>query len=172
MTFIEQPSEELRQGDVLFDWPFPLWNMNAYQLAVEASSGANQRAIMNLIDKGSPSPVVICSHDCEIENSRTRMGLVVAPVTAWPLSALDSDESLDLMNSRVPNSNDAYEYINWFPLNVGGETADWRVADFSALSSVAPPHKIKKLLLGGKRFEMTDQARQEFKEKLAMFFGR
>lgn len=173
MTFVDAPSDELRQGDICLEWPFPLWNLNTFQVAVEVSSESRQRAVINLYARGNKLPVVICSHDCEVENARTRAGLLVAPLLEWPFPSLETDDSLDLMNARVPNGNREYDYINWFPVNLQAATDNsWHVVDFSAMTSVSPPHKIKSQLLSAKRFEFTEESRIEFKEKLAMFFGR
>lgn len=173
MAFVDALSDELRQGDICFAWPFPQWNMNTFQVAIEVASDSRQRAITNLHDRGAKLPIVICSHDCEVENSRTRAGLVVAPLLRWPFPSLESNSSLDLMHARVPSEKREYDYINWFPVNLrSADLDDWRVVDFSAMSSMSPPHKIKSQLLATKKYELTEISRVEFKEKLAMFFGR
>lgn len=171
--FIDVPTEELRQGDICFEWPFPIWNLNSFQVLTQVGSGKAQGAAVNLLKGGDPLPIAICSHDCEVENSRSRSGLLIAPVLPWPYPDITVDKSLDLVGSRVPDAGKVYSYINLFPVNLSyNERDDWRVIDFSAMTAMAPPSKIKLRLLEAKRFEMHDKTRMEFKEKLAAFFGR
>lgn len=193
--FTDQPSSgELRQGDICFEWPFPFWNLNSYQVSKQVTTGSLNSAVVNLLASGDSLPVAICSHDCEVENPRGRTGLSLAPLLPWPYSDLGSDESLELIQSHVPGelqidnrtvadagvqaradseSPRAYGFINLFPVNLGStETNGWRYIDFSAITAIGPPRKIKGQLLKGKRFEMEDETRDRFKAKLAAFFSR
>ena len=172
--FLEQPSDELRQGDICFEWPFPKWQLTEYLVAGDPAGAAPNRALIHLHSSGTTVPITILSHDCDIENPRNRLGLVVAPVLPWPFPDLGSDDSLDLMRSQGLSAENTYDYINLFPIELPdtGADADWRVADFSGLMTMSPPKKVIAILKSAKRYEMTDKTREELKRKLASFFGR
>ncbi len=118
--------------------------------------------------------IVICSHDCEIEQIRDRAGLLIAPLTPppkWP----PGDERWPILHScTVPNEAGAYSFIHWFPveLDVGEGEATLMVADFSRIVSAGAGSKAKAKLLPSKSAEMTDEARNRFKNKIAAFFSR
>lgn len=172
--FVDNPTDELRQGDISYEWPFPVWNLNKFQVVTQVLGGGSpQSAVVSLLARGAPAPVAICSHDCEIENPRSRTGLLMAPVLPWPYPEVSSDLSLDLIGSREPDSKNLYSFIYLFPVNLGAAGQDdWHVIDFSAMATMTSPNKIKPRLLDGKRFEMLDKTRIQFKTKLAAFFGR
>jgi hypothetical protein len=90
----------------------------------------------------------------------------------WPLSDMGSDASLALISSYMPRADRAYEYINLYPIKLPLDPPEWRIADFSALTSIASPQKSIPVLRKSKRFEMTDEARENFSSKLAAFFIR
>ena len=163
---------ELRQGDICFEWPFPKWQLNGYSVAADPSGGNPNVALIGLHEQGAKLPLIICSHDCDLENWRARLGFVVAPVFQWPFPDLGSDDSLALISSGVLGEDGSYDYINLFPLKFSNDPADWRVADFSGLTSIASPRKATPVLLKSKRFEMTDETRVNFGNKLASFFIR
>src|SRR5690242_8647902 len=75
--FLDQPTAELRQGDICFEWPFPKWQLNGYMVASEPPTGKATTAIVSVHSRGDAIPLVICSHDCDIENPRSRAGIVV-----------------------------------------------------------------------------------------------
>jgi hypothetical protein len=172
-SFVDTPSTaELRQGDVCFEWPFPKWQLNGYSVAADPSGGNPTTALIGLHEQGVKLPLIICSHDCDLENYRARLGFIVAPVLQWPFPDLGSDDSLALISSAVIGDDGSYDYINLFPLKLEPDLADWRVVDFSGLTSVASPKKTTPVLLKAKRLEMTDETRVNFGNKLAAFFIR
>jgi hypothetical protein len=172
-SFVETASvSELRQGDICFEWPFPKWQLNGYSVAADPSGGNPNVALVGLYEQGARLPLVICSHDCDLENWRARLGFVVAPVFDWPFPDMGSDESLALIGSAVLGEDGSYDYINLFPLKFSGEPINWRVVDFSGLTSIASPRKATPVLLKAKRFEMTEETRLNFGNKLAAFFIR
>jgi len=116
--------------------------------------------------------LILCSHDCDLENPRARIGFIVAPVLSWPgLVDIASDKGLALVNSYKPGE-EGYDYINLYPLRLPSEDPEWRVVDFSAMTSLSPPPKLVPILRKAKRFQMTDEAREYFGNKLAAFFIR
>ena len=169
--FLPEGSDELRQGDLLDDQPLPFWRYTDFELSGRPGE-APQSARVSVVAKGLSVPVVLCSHDCDLENHRNRYGWVVAPVLPWPFPDIADDASLDLISSARMSENNEYGYIHLFPIQIPGADADWRVVDFSALISVGPPSKIRRTFLGMKRFEMDDATREEFRLKLAASFGR
>jgi hypothetical protein len=171
-SFLAEPTTELRQGDICFEWPFPKWQFNGYLVASAPTGGSPTTALVGLYEQGRPLPIVICSHDCDLENPRSRSGFVVAPVFPWPFDEMGSDNSLALINSRIPGQDGAYSHINLYPIKLPDDQPDWRVIDFSAMTSVGSPNKAIPVLRKAKRFEMTDEVREAFSNKLAAFFIR
>jgi hypothetical protein len=168
--FLPVPTSELRQGDVCYQWQFPKWQLNSYQVAFQPSAARPNSAIVSLHSKGEILPLIICSHDCDLENPRSRMGIIVAPVLSWPDSDQGSELSAKIQRSDVPGNDGAYAHINLFPIKI--PRRDWRVVDFSALTSVSTPDKVVPALRLAKKYEMTDEAREKFSNKLAAFFIR
>jgi hypothetical protein len=172
-SFVETASTaELRQGDICFEWPFPKWQLNGYSVAADPSGGNPTVALIGLHEQGAKLPLVICSHDCDLENPRARLGFVVAAVFDWPFPDLGSDDSLALISSAVLGEDGSYDYINLFPLKFSNDPVDWRIVDFSGMTSIASPRKATPVLLKSKRLEMTDETRVHFGNKLAAFFIR
>jgi hypothetical protein len=85
---------------------------------------------------------------------------------------MSSDTSLDLISSYVPTADGAYKHINLYPVKIPGNPPDWRVVDFSGLTSIGSPVKAIPMLRNAKRFEMGDEGRRNFGNKLAAFFIR
>ena len=83
-TLLADPTDELRQGDICFDWPYPKWDLNNYMVASAITGNNAPTALMPLYDRAASLPIVICSHDCELEDPRQRLGIIVAPVFPWP----------------------------------------------------------------------------------------
>ena len=101
--FLPTPSGELRQGDLCEGVPFPAWNLNDYLVARPHQDGA-AKAVVSLLKKGETVPVVICSHDCTLDNVKagTLGGISVAPVLPWPFPN-NEEESLRLQRSGSPD---------------------------------------------------------------------
>jgi hypothetical protein len=170
--FLDEPSNELRQGDVCFEWPIPKWLLSGYMVASEPTADRAATALVSVHAKGESLPVVVCSHDCDLENPRSRTGVVVAPLFHWPNFPMGSDVSLGIISSDLPGDDGAYEHINLYPFKLPLDPPDWRVIDFSAMTSIGSPQKSIPMLLKAKRYEMTDKARENFCNKLAAFFIR
>jgi hypothetical protein len=172
-VFLLEPTAELRQGDICLSWIVPKWQLNDQQM-ISNSDRKVIRTVVGVHSQGAELPLAICSHDCELENPRGRMGVVVAPVLLWPFDDMSSDSSLDLVGSSALQ-DDSYTYVNLFPIKLpsrDGEAEDWRVVDFSAMTTVVTAAKAALVLRKGKHLEMTDESRLLFKRKLAAFFGR
>jgi hypothetical protein len=117
---------------------------------------------------------MVLSHDCEIENPRTRIGLSLAPILPWPYGDnYGSDESLDLMRSGSLSADSTYDFIQFFPVQVEeGAESSWKVVDFSGMMSASPARKVVPMLKARKKLEMLEETRRDLKLKLAAFFGR
>jgi hypothetical protein len=173
--FLEKPSNDLRQGDICYDWPVPRWLLNSYQITAEPGTTRNLNAVLSLQAKGESLPLIICSHDCDLDNPRNRLGFLVAPLLhwpGWPNPEMASDASLRMISSAVSAADGSYEFINIFPIKIPSEPPDWRVVDYSSMMSISPPEKLVPVLKAHKRYEMTDEGRVSFANKLAAFFIR
>jgi hypothetical protein len=170
--FLAEPTGELRQGDICYEWQYPKWDLNSYMVATSPAGSNSPTALLALHERAANIPIVLCSHDCDLENPRTRLGFVVAPVLAWPWQDMGDDRSLALINSYIPGEDGSYEYIQLYPLKFPADPPAWRVVDFSGMMSVAAPPKALPILRKAKRFEMTEETREHFSNKLAAFFVR
>jgi hypothetical protein len=171
-SFLAEPTDDLRQGDICFEWAYPKWDLNTYMVATSPTGGNSPAALLALHEKAVPVPIVLCSHDCELENPRNRLGIVVAPVLPWPFADKSDDRSLALINSASPGTDGSYEFIQTYPIRLPTGQPDWRIIDFSGMQSVASPQKVLPILRKAKRFEMVDETRESFSYKLAAFFIR
>lgn len=180
--------DDLRQGDVLSPLVFPRWDLGNYQLGgrVGAESRANLAvtdvmmvdhidpvtAVLNVSGKAKPLRFIVCSHDCEFDRAeiKNRLGILVAPLTPRPQTN-DAEAIAALRGSRERTDDGGYDFMHLFPVQLPGED-DFVVADFSAMMAVGAPSKIRKLLIDMREHEMTDDARQLLRFKLAAFFGR
>lgn len=164
---------ELRQGDVCTVPFFPRWVSNSPTVVGDGGISAVQMSGWSAVraaEDGS-AMVVVCSHDCDVENPRARTGLLLAPVIKVPARP-NTDEYQTIMSSHTP-VNEAMEFINLFPLVLEDSSgAKDVVVDFSAIISFGPPRDTSESLNSTKMFEMTDAERRLFKMKLAAFVGR
>ena len=173
--FLSEITGELRQGDICYSWPIPRWLLTDYQVLMTAE-GKTARLQVGVHQRGVDLPLVLCSHDCDLENPREGVGFLVAPLLPWPFGdSMSSDGSLELVGaSRMQEGS--YAYINLFPICLPESRNDngsgWRVVDFSSITSVGPPPKLVPILRKAKRLEMTEEVRLLFKRKLAAFVGR
>lgn len=176
MTWVESPGDALRQGDVCVIEGLPIWNVAGMTMR-----DARQELTSFIIpphktlqwsDLTGGSAVVVCSHDCDVENPRTRTGLVVAPLVAVPASRNDPDTYAKIMTSG--DTSIEINFVHLFPLEIPVEQGEARdaVADFSAITTVARANKAVEHLVSGKVLEMDDGTRESFRRKLALFFGR
>lgn len=172
---VGDPSGVLRQGDVCVVDFFPRWDVAKSQ-TVSSQSGtvAIQMSAWNSVKEGPDGGhlVVVCSHDCDVDNPRQRTGLLLAPVIKTPAhrgtelyaTIMGSDQILD----------GVVHAAGLFPLSipdVGGEATDV-VIDFSSLISMGQPVRVIPMLREKKLYEMDDAMRVRFKMKLAAFVGR
>jgi len=119
--------------------------------------------------------VVVCSYDCDIENPRSRSGILIAPV--MPLSPRDV-RLQEILASGTPQEDEdgnlSFSYLNLFPLSLPRLEGDdtHAMADLSAITSMAPAPLAIDRLLASKKFELTEDTRKAFRTKLAVFVGR
>jgi hypothetical protein len=171
-VFLSETTSELRQGDICYSWPIPRWLLTDYHVLMTAE-GKVAKVQVGVYERGADLPLVLCSHDCDLENPRERAGFLVAPLRPWPFGDMSSDSSLELVGaSKIQNGS--YAYINLFPVYLPEARQDqgWHVVDFSSIMSVGPPPKLVPILRKAKHLEMTEEARLLFKRKLAAFLGR
>ncbi|KZE90527.1 hypothetical protein AVP41_00046 [Microbacterium sp. TNHR37B] len=116
--------------------------------------------------------VAVCSHDCDVENPRTRTGLIVAPLVNVPAPPRDPEMYAKIMASG--DTTAGIDFVHLFPVRLPGDDGQERdaVVDFSAITTMARAAKAVGHLADGKRLEMTDATRTAFQRKLALFFGR
>lgn len=148
----------------------PQWKLTAFD-RVEKHDGTELRMI---VQATGPTSVVLCSHDCDIENAAGRAGIVLAPVGPPSFGWSSDDERWHVLrDSWKMTSEHAFEFGHLFPLdlNLGG-SHEWAVVDFSRMMTVGPSGKVTAILLRHKKSEMTDEVRAAFGLKLAAFFGR
>jgi hypothetical protein len=143
--------------------------MHAYDLVVDQNNKA-PRVIL-----GSPTlNVLVCAHDCDIENMRDRRGLLVTPIVEEPSFEQEQRERLRRSHStrRDANGNRGYDFVHLFPLRltVDGEET-FRVADFSGMMSVGGKLLLDKLC-PAKTHEMDDRHRRKLQLKLSAFVSR
>jgi len=168
---------DLRQGDVVYSYRVPYWNVNTTQHATAPLPEATSftRAMVDLRSGGLPLPLLVLSHDCELENVRARLGLLVAPIVVAP--NVDDGTLKQSTHPVGEPSNQVYEYGHLWPMQLPAqdpveEAAEpiWMVADFSGITTVAPPSRVVAIFRKIRRFEMTDEARQLLQDKVAAYF--
>jgi len=170
--------DDLRQGDVVYAGHMPYWNLNTAQMIQKSQS--RPAAMIVALRQDPPLPILVVSGDCELENPRSRMGVLVAPIMKWPNQVRDADSSARLWESirrqgEPPNAT--YSYANFWPLKVpetdlGAQEPQWMVADFSGMSTVSPAAKAIALFRERRRFEMDEEHRRLLQYKLAAYFLR
>jgi hypothetical protein len=160
----------VRQGDICAPRVFPIWNLNEYEVS-HNPAGVPTRSTVHVIEQGKPFPVVVCAHDCDIENPRSRRGILVAPLLPPPV---EGDELDGLVASRNIGADETWEWINLFPVHLpdGEGGHDWRVVDFSAIIAVGSAKKAVAALRASKEHELNEETRERFRLKLAAFVGR
>lgn len=117
--------------------------------------------------------LALCAHDCEIENVRTRSGLLVAPIQRPPFKP-ESENWTTLLQADLPDEQGAYRHIHLFPVLIPmphGE-GELRVIDFSRLVSVGPPEKVKAIFKQKRSFQMNEEDRGALQAKLSAFVSR
>jgi hypothetical protein len=163
-----EPTAELQQGDICSARPFPQWKLHEYEIS-GSPGGPTTRALVHVYSQGANLPVVVCAHDCDVENPRNRRGILVAPVFDWPPDLSEADSELLRESARL-SDGEVYDFINLFPIHL--PSGAWHVADFSAMSSPGPANKVVAALKQTKELEMTDGSRKLFRLKLGAFVGR
>ena len=165
----------LRQGDICVLPGFPIWNLDTTRRSV-GPHDVTDRYIMPLHKafewdglSGSVA-VAVCSHDCDIENPRTRTGIIVAPLVRVPSRPGDDRYKAILASSDVTEQLD---YVNMFPVVYSDTDRQIEaVIDFSAMTSMAKAETAIKVLLDARALGCDDETREAIGAKLAMFLGR
>lgn len=179
---VEVFSGDLRQGDICEVDFFPQWNLKE---TMQTSRGGmithltmpefKQCATSNVTQ--GRRLVAVCSYDCDIENPRSRKGLLIAPLIAVKP---EHKQYADLAACADPihdPAGDAYTYtfVNFFPFivpDVLAGAATLGTVEFSSMTSVGPAQDAKESLLKSKVHELTEQERVKFQKKLAVFVSR
>lgn len=178
--FVSVPApNDLRQGDVLFGFHVPMWNLNDAQIVLSAQGDTPARVVVGLHKRG-PHPIIICSNDCDLDNKdKALLGVIVAPLLPWPYDVGSDNDTLLRSSTRVRDrgGQSAYDYVSMWPVDVAdpsveGAPVESRVAHFGAMTSVFPAGKVISALRLRPRLEMTDESRADFAAKLAAYFIR
>jgi hypothetical protein len=168
--------ETLRQGDVSSVALTPIWHLSECDYQAKGDGSPH-----SVVIRGWNKPlthlgrrvVLVCSHDCDLENPRSRTAIALAPVIRVPAQR-ESQLYRDIMSSARSTEDEAgnviFDWINFFPLELP-DLGD-HVADLSALISVAPPADAVSLLVQHKLWEMTDETQRLLGRKLSAFFLR
>lgn len=117
----------------------------------------------------------ICSHDCDVENSDARTGLLLVPLIKVPASA-DSQQYQNIMSSVHRTSAGECDFIHLFPFEldaVADVSHAVAVAHFISIISAARASKIKRELLEAQsETDLSENLRSACREKVGAFFGR
>lgn len=168
------PSGSLRQGDICAIPHFPKWDVEESSVLFKGDTQTSiQMDAWNRVHRIETGEhlVVVCSHDCDVDNPRQRSAIIVAPLIKVPASAGDPRYE-EIMGSG--DMTGELSWINLFPLRIDLEEEDNTdvVADFSALTSMGRAEPAIRQLADSKILEMDDELRSNFKKKLGSFFGR
>lgn len=168
--------ESLRQGDICFIKGLPLWNLSASSTQADPQGVLTHFVIpphkaLQWDELTGSVAVAICSHDCDVENPRSRTGIIVAPLIKVPAS-IGSDTYDQIMASG--DVSDRIDYVNLFPLLLDAGNGEERAAvvDLSALVTIAKADVGVELLAANRKYVMEDAARDAFRTKIALFFAR
>jgi hypothetical protein len=114
---------------------------------------------------------VVCSYDCDLEKPRARAGVLLAPLMPLPAPP-GSEKAQSIMTSNVP-VDDKIAHVSMFfiPIEIG-EGERLAVADFSSMMTLCPAKDAVAELLAHKYKEMTEDVREQFQDKLALFTTR
>ncbi|GAB3603247.1 hypothetical protein [Microbacterium aureliae] len=167
--------ESLRQGDICFIKGLPLWNLSASSTQADPQGVLTHFVIpphkaLQWDELTGSVAVAICSHDCDVENPRSRTGIIVAPLIKVPASIGSTAYNQIMASGDV---SERIDYVNLFPLLLaGGGEERAAVVDLSALVTVAKADVGVELLAANRKYVMEDTARDAFRTKLALFFAR
>lgn len=171
-----EPTEGLRQGDICFIKGIPLWNLGASSTQSDPQGVLSHFVIpphkaLQWDELSGDVAVAICSHDCDVENPRSRTGIIVAPLIKVPAS-LGSDAYAQIMASG--DLSEQIDYVNLFPVSVDDEVHGSRdaVVDLSAMVTLTRAQQGVDLLLPKRKWVMEDPSREAFRTKIALFFSR
>jgi len=171
-----EDGESLRQGDICLIKGLPLWNLGSSNTMADPQGVLTHFVIpphkaLQWDELTGAVAVAVCSHDCDIENPRSRTGIIVAPVVKVPAS-VGTDAHAQIMASG--DLSDGLDYVHLFPVylqdNEGNDQP--AVIDFSAMVTIAKADVASGMLAGGKRFVMDEPHREAFRTKIALFFAR
>jgi hypothetical protein len=167
----------LRQGDVCLVDQFPVWNIAEVAVTTRAN-GSVELALPNLANaqglQDRPGHlVVVLTHDCDLENTRNRAGVLLAPLVRLNTRQPGFE---DIIKSGAPVSSDEnsveWSFLSGYPIPVAGAESGWAIADFSRATTMAPAGQAVSRLIASKVWEMTDEERDLFRSKFASYFNR
>ena len=143
------PREILCQGDVVNDFVYP----------VLANLQFRKRDFVGEL-RVKTGPVVIVSHDCDLEIYRgvpKRVAIQLCPLAPIPKQLLDDQEALERLrtNRVIPETP---EYLNLFFLQSSpGLLEEDMVADISVIHSLPSSPALLNQLLSQKKLELTSR---------------
>lgn len=168
--------ENLRQGDVCFVKGLPLWNLSSSSTQTDPQGVLTHFVIpphkaLQWDELTGAVAVAICSHDCDVENPRSRTGIIVAPIIKVPAS-VGSEAHTRIMASGDVSSG--LDYVHLFPVVLDDGKNDKRsaVIDLSAMVTVAKADAAIGTLAINRKYVMDEASREAFRTKIALFFAR
>jgi hypothetical protein len=189
--FLDQPSAELRQGDVCYVDKFPKWTLDATYLDlpnVDKQILAVDQMTRTAKD-GDRHLVCVCSYDCELDNKTGRAGVLLAPIKPFPRT--NSDESLqalrdcsrpigfgsmsdeEALQALETSDEMAFANYNFYPMRLKlGDVDQDCVVDFASIASLSDTKTAIPHLISTKQREMNDTARKFFQLKISLFIAR
>lgn len=111
-----------------------MWKLTSYDLQTSSDGSSNLRTVVH---GSKPGFLVVCSHDCDIENVRDRAGLAVAPLDVPSLPWPGGDARWETLRSSWEPTGDAFEFGHLFPLH-WDDPPGIRIIDFSRLTTAGP----------------------------------
>lgn len=119
--------------------------------------------------------VAVCTQCCDLDgrNTKERAGVSVAPVRKAPVGPHEHERREMLLASSTPDADQRWSWIHAFPLllDIDGEE-QLVVVDFSAVTTIGKAAKSVPKLIESKLWQMEDDTRDNFREKIAAMFGR
>lgn len=173
MSLVQPTNGHLRQGDVCVVSFFPLWDVT--EAGVQIAPGS-QKAVLQMQDRmvqddGAEGGVLlaVCSQCCDLRRPKKRSGILVAPLRHPPIGPHDTERAEEIRRSIHPDHEGRWSHVSLFPLEVGDALV---VVDFSRMTSMAPPKQATAQVLDSRRWSLIDDAREQFRKKVAALVGR
>jgi hypothetical protein len=162
---------QLNQGDLIASIDLPEWRLNdTGSQSLHVGDRPQRLVVHGALDQ----MVIVCSHDCDIDQVKGgyRAGVIVAPLGPPPRLTAEMQELL--RDSWRLTAEGTFEFGHLYPVKLpGADDSGLLVADFSRMISAGPGKAVVGMLLDRRTCSMDDdEQRRGFQLKLAAFFGR